>query len=145
MAVSKYFHAKRTHKNRILGKIRDLFYWLEHSQWDFDTYLNRRSLDVYQNPSWAKLPQYMQSYCQGYMDALYARFDRENLVWCIEHDGQNITSDEWQALYPEGKAPWKDREYMPSGFCYKDTRKPYSGMYTAAEERKRENALLGRA
>ena len=130
MAMSTYEKTVYHHKIKLLSKLNDLFYWLEHSQWTHSEYLAKREEMLFRHPSWARIPQYMRSYIMGYMECLHSAFWRNNLVWCLEWQGENITSKEWEALFPgkDNRPPWKDGDKIRWGHCYKDTRKAFDGM-----------------
>ena len=134
--MEKYWRTLLNRKERVLRKVADLYYWLEHCQWDMDTYLAERDKRIFKTGDWERLPRYMKSYVNGNMDLRFHMHQR-SLLWCLEWDGKNITSKEWEELFPgkDNRPPWKDGDKIRWGHCYPDTRKPFDGMRYPHEDR----------
>lgn len=64
--------------------------------WD-DQY-DRLNKEVFHTPEWKKVPQYVRSYIDGYIDCWRAQMYRDHIKWMLSLDGLLLTNTDIDAI-----------------------------------------------
>jgi hypothetical protein len=106
----------------ILG---DLLYWYEHTQWDLDTYLSRRTEWLHKHPYWKRVPMYVRYGLCKVEEYRTDKLIRDNTYFAYVFDNQPVTFDDWRAANPDGNAQVVFDNNRPRGTFWKSTNKPH--------------------